>query len=136
MPKIIDDPSDLPPLVHDRRKGKRTTDGLPIPQLRVLQVLLAAKGPLARVRISEKCGNKTHVVVGRAIGYTDPKRRANFEQTKDGGKRASLLTLGFVRERRINVEGVWELVVELTDEGREYAMSVIDDINSLPPLRN
>lgn len=135
MPKIIDDPNDVPELVPDRRMGKRK-DTLPVPQLRVLQVLLAAKGPLARVRISEKCGNKTHVVVGRAIGYTDPERRAVFEQTKDGGKRASLLTMGFVRERRINVEGVWELVVEITDEGRAYAMSVIDEINSLPPLRN
>lgn len=111
---------------------------LSTPQLRVLRVLGAAKGPLSRSEISRRCGNKTVVVVGRAVGYSDPAKRLQFEQTKDGGGTPgqpypSLLTLVYVVEKELDVDGLKETVLELTLAGRE-ALEEAKTIE-LPPLR-
>lgn len=111
--------------------------GLRIPQMRVLQVLFQARGPLSRVEISKRCGNKTTVVVGRAIGYSDPDKRTVFEQTTDGGGSPgnpcpSLLTLGYVTEAELDVDGVKETAVSLTPTGRVAASR----LPKLPPLRD
>lgn len=121
----------------------RSREGLTLPQIRVLQVLVRAKkrnkGLLTRSKISEVIGNKTTVVVGRAIGYSDAQKRKKFEQTKDGGgapgkPRPSLLTLGYVREIDINEVDLVETAVEVTAKGErafaKYAGA------KLPPLRD
>lgn len=108
--------------------------GLRLPQVRVLQVLSQAKGPLTRGKISDRCGNKTQVVVGRAIGYSDPEKRVAFEQTSDGGFTASLLTLGYVREIPLDIDGIEETAIAMTDAGRR-AFKALGKL-SLPPLRD
>lgn len=121
------------------REPRARKEGLRVPQIRVLQVLTKSKGPLSRSAISVKCGNKTTVVVGRAVGYSDPARRATFEQTKDGGGSPgspcpSLLTLGYVKERELDVEGVSETVLELTPKGAKAFQALGKVV--LPPLRD
>lgn len=103
-----------------RRKVRR---GLTLPQIRVMRVLYRARGPLTRTKISERCGNRTTIVVGRAVGYSDPVKRRAFEQTRDGGGSPgnpckSLLTLGYVREKELDIDGYAEIVIELTAAGR------------------
>ncbi len=117
------------PEVHRTQK-----DGLTIPQIRVLQVLAKSKGPINRAKISERCGNKTTVVVGRAVGYGDPEKRAKFEQSKDGGFRPSLLTLKYVRETELDIDGIKETGVEITHRGK-VALAKLGRIN-LPELRD
>lgn len=107
---------------------------LSLPQIRVLHVLAKTKGPLSRSAISNKCGNKTTVVVGRAVGYSDPKARAAFEQTKDGGFRKALLSLGYVREFPIDTDSGKEVVIELTAAGRK-AYAKLGKVK-LPELRD
>lgn len=121
------------------RKPRARKEGLRLPQIRVLHVLSKAKGPLSRTAISEKCGNKTTVVVGRAVGYSDPAKRKAFEQTKDGGGEPgnpcpSLLTLGYVTEKELDVDGAKETVIELTAKGRK-AFQQLGKV-SLPALRD
>lgn len=108
--------------------------GLSIPQVRVLQVLYRSRGPLTRAKISEWIGNKTQVVVGRAVGYSDPAKRQTFEQTIDGGYRPSLLTLEYVEEDELDIDGLIEVVVRLTPKGRA-AFEALGHVE-LPPLRN
>ena len=45
--------------------------------------------------------------------------RLAFENSKDGGFRPSLLTLGYVEEEALDVDGLIETVVKLTKKGRE-----------------
>ncbi len=108
---------------------------LRVPQIRVLQVLVANPHAMTRGEISEQTGNKTDVMVGRAIGYSDPVKRAAFEQTKDGGFTASLLTLKYVTEHRLEIEeGVFETRYNVTPAGRK-ALANLGDIE-LPPIDN
>ena len=130
MPKILDSmPED----------GGRRYGGLRLPQVRVLQVLAAAKGPLTRSKVSSRCGNKTDVVVGRAVGYSDPTKRSAFEQTKDGGGEPgkpcpSLLTLGYVTEVEVDLDGVSETGLLITDKGRR-ALKALGELQ-LPPVHD
>lgn len=107
---------------------------LSIPQIRVLRALVASDGPLSRAKLSDRTGNETQVMVGRAVGYSDPIKRAKFEQTKDGGYRKSLLSLGYVRELTLDIDGLKEVVVELTPAGR-LALVRHKDVK-LPPIRS
>lgn len=123
-------PQELPP--------QPSLPKLPIPQIRVLLALLGADGPLTRADLSELIGNKTNVVAGRAVGYSDPVKRLAFEQTKDGGGSPgkpfpSLLSAGYVREE-VLVGDITETVIHLTKEGRSIAEQ-LQDIE-LPPLRD
>ena len=113
---------------------------LRIPQVRVLQALcqLLPESGLTRQALSDIIGNKTGVVVGRAVGYSDPVKRAAFEQTKDGGGSPgkpcpSLLTLGFVREREVDVDGIADTQVIATAAGRS-AFLALGKVN-LPPVK-
>lgn len=114
--------------------------GLALPQVRVLHCLASARkgAGLSRAELSRRIGNKTNVVVTRAVGYVDPDKRAAFEQTNDGGHRPSLLTLGYVEEYPIDIDGVAELVVRLTDAGRKAFEALRDAPGGLelPPLNN
>lgn len=109
-------------------------DKLTLPHIRVLHALANSGGPLTRGRLSSKIGNKTNVVVGRAVGYSDPEKRARFEQTKDGGFTASLLTRGYVEETELDIDGLIEMAVAITEEGRQ-ALEELGDLD-LPPLRD
>lgn len=109
---------------------------LRVPQIRVLQVLVGMVGGLTRAKLSEVIGNRTGVVVGRSVGYSDPVKRAAFEQTKDGGGAPgkpcpSLLTLGYVSERTLDIDGVSETYVSATDAGAE-ALAALGDIKLAP----
>lgn len=107
---------------------RKTKTGLRIPQVRVLLVLTKAKGPLTRGKISEKCGNKTAVVVGRAVGYSDPEKRAAFRETRDGKIAGTpLLDLKYVREKELDVDGVKELVVEITAAGKKALEKYLEE---------
>lgn len=108
--------------------------GLPLPQIRVLLALLEANGPLTRRSLSAKIGNKTPVVVGRAVGYSHPEKRAAFENSKDGGYTDSLLTRGYVVEEMLDIDGINEVVIILTEMGRGMAEGLKD--MDLPPLRD
>lgn len=104
------------------------------PQIRVLRTLAAAYGPLSRSKIARKVGTEAEHSVRWAIGYSDPVKRAKFEQTKDGGYRKSLLSLGYVRELTLDIDGLKEVVVELTPAGR-LALVRHKDVK-LPPIRS
>lgn len=114
---------------------------LRVPQVRVLQLLtkLVPGSGMTRATLSNHLGNKTGVVVGRAVGYSDPALRATFEQTKDGGGSPgnpcpSLLTLGLVRERKLWIDGLVEVHVVITDLGRQV-MDQLGDVK-LPAIRD
>lgn len=114
--------TELNTMPADGRSRKKS--GMTTPQIRVLQILKAAKegGGLSRGEISRRGGYDTPVCLSRAIGYSDPDKRRAFEQTKDGGGEPgkpfpSLITLGFVYESEIDVEGLKETIVSLTPAG-------------------
>lgn len=116
------------PVVPPKSKA---VDQLSRPQQRVLEALFNANGPLTRTVLSAICGNKTQVMVGRAVGYSDPIKRAAFEQTKDGGGSPgnpcpSLLTLGYVEEIALDIDGLIEVAVKLTASGRLIAQQIVD----------
>lgn len=123
--------TDFPPAPRKRRHK------LSLPQLRVLKVLSEANGPLTRRKIAVRIGQNHQVYVGRAIGFSDPEKRAAFERSKEGGGRPelpnySLLSLGYVIESEIDVDGVTETGVSITETGRQaFAEAGVDD---LPPL--
>lgn len=111
----------MPPLIRRPKKPRKVKDPerLRVPHLRVLRVLYKSAGPLCRRIISQRTGNATEVMVGRAIGYSDPKKRASFLLTKDGITAGlSLLDRGFVQEIEIDIDGLKELGVEITELGR------------------
>lgn len=119
----------------------KTAVKLRVPQIRVLQVLAELDPGLGmtRARLSDICGNRTGVVVGRAIGYSDPVKRAAFEQTKDGGGRPgkpcpSLLTLDYVKEFVLDLDGITEVHIAITSQGRQ-ALKAIGDIQ-LPEIHD
>lgn len=134
MPRLLDSFPEKP--------KKPVKVNLRVPQLRVLQVLatLAPGLGMTRARLSDVIGNKTGVVAGRAVGYSDPTKRSAFEQTKDGGGSPgkpcpSLLTLGLVTETVLLLDGgIEEVHVQITDSGRQ----VLADLGNvkLPPLRD
>jgi hypothetical protein len=107
-------------------------------KVRVLALLVDAKGPLTRVKIASRLGS-SGTYVGKSVGYSDPAKRASFEQTKDGGGTPgnpcpSLLTLDYVREYELEVpeDGISETVVEITPAGRK-AFKALGKLD-LPPL--
>ena len=109
-------------------------DELTIPQIRVLRALAASTGPLTRMKLTTRIGFETDAAAGRAVGYSDPLKRARFEHSRYGGFRKSLLSLGYVRELTLDIDGLKEVVVELTPAGR-LALVRHKDLK-LPPIRS
>lgn len=107
---------------------------LSLPQVRVLRALAAASGPLTRMKLTTRIGFETDSAAGRAVGYSDPIKRAKFERSQYGGYRKSLLSLGYVRELTLDIDGLKEVVVELTPAGR-LALVRHKDVK-LPPIRS
>lgn len=112
----------------------RRRHGIPIPQIRVLQALAAVgRGSLSKTELSEHLGLATTVVVGRAIGFSDPEKRRALEQTAEGGHCPSLLTLGYVRQLHIEEDGALLTTYQITAAGRA-ALKDLGPID-LPPLK-
>jgi hypothetical protein len=96
-----------------------------VPQMRVLKILGEARGPLSKQEIASRIGC-SFVSVVYAIGYSDKESREKFERDKSGGgtpanPNYSLLSLGMVEERTLDLDGIKETVIGLTPKGRnEY----------------
>lgn len=98
----------------------KVKDGaLSIPQLRVLEVLHICGGLMSRVRISKEV-QKSSTYVGRVIGYSDPDKRKAFRDNTTLGKAVGvpLLDRGYVTEIELDVDGLSELCIQITPEGR------------------
>jgi len=106
---------------------------LTTPQMRVLRALAASKGPLTRLKIAQRCGTATPVLVSRAIGYEHAEKRKAFEKTAPGGYTRSLLSLGYVESIELDIDGITETAYRLTSAGRR-ALQSFEHID-LPPLR-
>lgn len=129
------DPPNRPPskprLPSKPRAEKRE---LTIPQIRVLVVLASSRGPLSRGRIAEEAGINT-TLTAWCLGRIDPQTRVAFENTKDGGYRKSLLSLGYVDQVMMDLDGTKELGTFITPAGREALKRLGDDFK-LPPVRS
>lgn len=101
---------------------------MPAGQVRVLGVLIDSGGSLTRAKIADRLG-VSGVYVGKSIGYSDPVKRAAFERTKDGAgtpesPMPTLLTRGYVSERTLDIDGVSEIAVSVTQLGIEFYLSL------------
>lgn len=113
MPDSLPSPSPDSPDSSSKRKK-----GLSVPQLRVLRALDASRGPLSRKKLAEATHtNATYV--SWAVGRSEPELRVKFENTRDGGFRPSLLSLGYVEEILLDIDGVQERCVALTAAGKK-----------------
>lgn len=112
---------------------------LSLPQKRVLKILYDSHGPITRARVAVRLGTGNQVYVGKAVGFSDPQRRYEFERSKEGGGRPefpnlSLLSLGYIVEVDVNVDGISETGLLITDEGKAAFESLPPD--AIPPMRN
>ena len=126
-----------PPTIRQRLKQL----GITTAQARVIQILGRANAPMTRPAIAESGGNRTAVVVRKAIGYTDPELRRKFREKandptlrkKLGYYGVPLLDLGMVREWVINRNYGDVHVIELTPKGRSVYKAIAEI--SIPPGR-
>ena len=134
MPKPVDSE---PSMIEVRQPGTTQrpvlSHALTTPQMRVLRVLSESKGPLTRQKISLRCGTATPVLISRAIGYKNARKRAAFERTATGGFCKSLLTLGYVESMDLDIDGLTETAYRLTPAGKR-ALQSFEHLD-LPPLR-
>lgn len=84
------------------------------PQAAILGVLAKAKGPMTRQAISDRAGYSSSVGVYAEIGWPDAKKRAKADKAHP-----CLITLGWVREHDLDVDGRKELGIEITAAGRK-----------------
>ncbi len=111
---------------------KPRVSGLRPNQLLVLRVLLAAKGPLNRTKITTRA-NISGTYMNRALGLDDPEKRPAFENCKEVGY-PSLLTLGFIDRHELDINGTIEIAYTLSDKGLELAKSLkLSPLRGLPP---
>lgn len=94
-----------------------------VPQQRILGALAKAKGPLTRGKINEACAKAGFTTAKKfsawmtdPLGQADPKARKAAE-TKSGRK--SLLTLGYVKQVDLDIDGHKEVCFQLTATGRK-----------------
>lgn len=111
------------------RRRRQNRSGLTLVQLRVLQVLGMAYGPLHRHEIARRSRQTTNVVL-RAIGYSDPEKRLAFESDK--GSKVSLLTLGLVEEVETEVDGKRERGIQLSELGHTSWPTIQVEVQHLP----
>ncbi len=99
---------------------KRT---LSVPQVRILLELeeIDPLGGISRQRISDRIGYVSSVPVYQEVGWVDLSKRTAWEKKVH---RKCLLSLGYVREVTIDIEGRTERIIQITDEGR----TVLEDI--------
>ncbi len=107
-------------------KAPRRKDGLTTPQIRVLRALNKAGKPLNRPALMKAVGCAALRYILVACGLSDPDQRAKYEQRKDwggspGNPRKSLITLGYVKEIDIDVDGKKERAYQLLAAGKKAA---------------
>jgi hypothetical protein len=117
---------------------------LSVAQLKVLALLATCRGPMSRTNIGDRLNKlgvgyvRAGIIVGEAVGYSDPVKRKKFEDSKAGGsgKKPSLLTLGFLSEKRYDIDGVSELGLKITPEGRAFLAQWEERLKDrgLPPI--
>jgi DNA-binding MarR family transcriptional regulator len=96
------------------KKGREKKDGLRKPQIRILDYLAGAKGPVTRKTISEEA-QVDRAGLTEWIGSDDKtKRLAN-----DTKHFPSLLSLALIRSKSLDQNGVEETVYEITASGRK-----------------
>lgn len=89
-------------------------EGLRKPQVRILQALSKAKGPMNRRQLAEKSA----VAESWVIGFTFKACAANTSP--------ALAELGLVKGREIDVEGRKELCFEITPKGRQAMAKALE----------
>jgi hypothetical protein len=133
VPKVLDE-FDFPP---PEGTPRLPAGELRVPQIRVLQVLAAALGPITRTRITERCGYKWPTIVADSLGPSDPSKRQAFYESRS--KKTSigtpLFALGYAREVVVDVDGVSELGIEITPEGRTALAEALKKVGDLPPIK-
>ena len=87
-------------------------------QIQVLQ-LLADGALLDRAALYDRLGFTQHSGLNDILGRMDPDKRAKNDQ-----RYPSLLTLGYVIIKRLDIDGVWENCYEITPSGKK-ALEVI-----------
>lgn len=90
---------------------------LSVPQVRILLELeeIDSLGGISRQRISDRIGYASSVPVYQEIGWVDLAKRVAWE-TKT--QRKCLLSLKYVCEVTIDIEGKAERIIQITEEGR------------------
>jgi hypothetical protein len=88
-------------------------------QEKVLSILYAAYGPLSRTKIAVAAGQQGEKYLQSAatnlpIGWQSEIKRAEHEQRTGA---TSLLTLGLVTEMDLDIDGLVESVIDLTETG-------------------
>lgn len=85
------------------------------PQLRLLEVLAKAKGPMNRHMLNEKA-NVDLAWISEYCGKLDPQKRAAADEKYNV---RSFVTRGWAKVREIMVEGRGEIVWEITAQGKK-----------------
>lgn len=99
------------PAPREKKTGLRPV------QVRVLKALASAKGPLSRPRLYEVLGFKNQSGLNDVVGRDDEATRKRI----DAEKYPSLLSLGHIRNRILDVDGKKERVYEITASGKKAA---------------
>lgn len=96
---------------------------LSVPQVRILLELeeIDPLGGISRQRISDRIGYVSSVPVYQEVGWVDLSKRAVWEAKV---QRKCLLSLAYVRELTIDIEGKTERIIQITDEGREVLANI------------
>lgn len=109
------------------------------PQIRVLQLLseIGTSGGLTKQEIARQLGT-TPTLVGKAIGYSNPEKRAAFALTYEGrAVGIPLLTRGYVVETRIDdIELGRETLICITQSGYNAYQLLPDDKKRLGKPRD
>lgn len=103
---------------------KATTNGkLRKSQLRVLE-LLAKGGVLTKAKIMDKVFDGNSINLAPIVGASDPADRAKRE--KAAGY-PSLLGLGYVKQHKLDIDGVIEVAYEATPKGKKAVTAGCQD---------
>lgn len=97
------------------KQSTRDPNALRKPQIRLLQAMAKAKGPLNAARLCELAG-VDRAWVNEFTGKLDADKRADADEKYNV---KSLVTRGYAKVRQVDVEGKKETVWEITATGRK-----------------
>lgn len=90
-------------------------------QVRILKALVKETGPVRKSVICDRVADEFPTAAKFQEWMADPIGAANPENRPAAEERAgypSLLTLGFIKTKQLDIDGVLERVYEITDQGR------------------
>lgn len=102
--------------------GRKSKEGLRVPQIRILKALSKAKGPVSKNRICEMVAKEFPTAGKFTAWMSDPLGAVDEAGRKTAEERSgykSLLTLRYVTSKVIDVENKKERVYEITSTGRK-----------------